>query len=62
MAQLPLPELLQQKYDENHRGTALYNGSQVSYSVFLEHVNFIMLSFHLVHILAVDCVTMSANP
>src|SRR5438105_12630100 len=48
MAQQPLPELLEPKYDENHRGMALYNGSQVSYSVLLEHFNFIMLSFHLV--------------
>ena len=62
MAQQPLPELLQPKYDVNHRRTALYNGLQVSYSVLLEHVNFIMVSFHLLHILAVDCVTMLESP
>ena len=62
MAQQPLLELLQLKYDANHQGTALYNGLQVSYSLLLEYVNFIMQSFHLVHILALDCVTMSDNP
>ena len=62
MAQQPLPELLQLKYDEHHRGTALYNGLQVSYSFLIQHVNFIMQSFNLVYIVAVECVTMSHNP
>ena len=62
MAQQPLPELLQLKFDEHHRGKAIYDGLQVSYTFLIQHVNFIMQSFNLVYIIAVECVMMSHNP